>query len=142
MKRFIVTGHLASTAGNFSLNDLPGAGRMDVLCRCVNASFFLSHDFRRDVECYLVLCGEPEPPKTVMFSGEKVRYLSPDERSAGSLIKKPWHYRHAVNSGSRLRGSMSEKGAWDRCSTSLNVLSLPNQDRISDLQKTFPKRTS
>jgi Uncharacterized conserved protein len=88
MKRFIVTGHLASTAGNFSLNDLPGAGRMDVLCRCVNASFFLSHDFRRDVECYLVLCGEPEPPKTVMFSGEKVRYLSPDERSAGSLIKK------------------------------------------------------
>jgi len=61
---------------------------MDVLCRCVNASFFLSHEFRRDVECYLVLLGEPDSPKTIRFSGEHLRYLSPDERSAGSLIKK------------------------------------------------------
>jgi tRNA (pseudouridine54-N1)-methyltransferase len=89
MIRFIVLGHLARTSGDFSLNDMPGAaGRMDVLCRCVNSSLFLSHDLRRDVECYLVLMGDPEPPKTVLFSGEKVRYLSPDERSAGSLIKK------------------------------------------------------
>ena len=61
---------------------------MDVLCRCVNSSLFLSHDLRRDVECYLVLQGEPDPPKTILFSGERVRYLNPDERSAGSLIKK------------------------------------------------------
>jgi tRNA (pseudouridine54-N1)-methyltransferase len=89
MIRFVVLGHLARTSGDFSLNDMPGgAGRMDVLCRCVNSSLFLSHDLRRDVECYLVLLGDPEPPKTVLFSGEKVRYLSPDERSAGTLIKK------------------------------------------------------
>ncbi len=89
MKRFAVVGHLARTAGDFSLNDLPGsAGRMDVLCRCVNAAFFLSHDLRRDVACYLVLCGEPDPPKTLLFRGAELRYLSPDERSAGSLIKK------------------------------------------------------
>jgi tRNA (pseudouridine54-N1)-methyltransferase len=61
---------------------------MDVLCRCVNASFFLSHDLRRDVECYLVLCGEPAGPKTVKLSGSTIRSLSPDERSAGALIKK------------------------------------------------------
>jgi tRNA (pseudouridine54-N1)-methyltransferase len=61
---------------------------MDVLCRCVNASLFLSHDLRRDVECYIVLCGEPAGPKTVKFSGGSVRSLSPDERSAGALIKK------------------------------------------------------
>ncbi|MDD3070206.1 MAG: tRNA (pseudouridine(54)-N(1))-methyltransferase TrmY, partial [Methanoculleus horonobensis] len=60
MKRFAVVGHLAVTSGTFSLNDLPGSGgRMDVLCRSVNSAFFLSHDLRRDVECYLVLCGEP-----------------------------------------------------------------------------------
>ncbi len=89
MKRFIVIGHKALTSGDFSLNDMPGsAGRMDVLCRCVNSSLFLSHDLRRDVECYLVLLGEPNPPKTILFSGERVRYLNPDERSAGSLIKK------------------------------------------------------
>ncbi|MCU0632321.1 MAG: tRNA (pseudouridine(54)-N(1))-methyltransferase TrmY [Methanolinea sp.] len=89
MLRIAVVGHLARTAGDYNLSDMPGgAGRMDVLCRCINASFFLSHEFRRDVECYLVLLGEPDPPKTIRFSGERVRYLSPDERSAGSLIKK------------------------------------------------------
>jgi tRNA (pseudouridine54-N1)-methyltransferase len=61
---------------------------MDILCRCVNASLFLSHDIRRDIECYLVLCGGPVPRRTVRFSGNLVRSLSPDERSAGALIKK------------------------------------------------------
>ncbi|MCX6694242.1 MAG: tRNA (pseudouridine(54)-N(1))-methyltransferase TrmY [Methanomicrobiales archaeon] len=89
MPVFAIIGHTARTDGSFSLNDLPGgAGRMDILCRCVNTSLFLSHDLRRDVACYLVLQGDPDPPKTVFFSGEAVRYLSPDERSAGSLIKK------------------------------------------------------
>ncbi len=89
MTSFAIIGHLARTDGGFSLNDLPGSGgRMDVLCRCVNAGLFLSHDLRRDVDCYLILCGEPAGPKTVKFSGEQVRSLSPDERSAGALIKK------------------------------------------------------
>jgi tRNA (pseudouridine54-N1)-methyltransferase len=89
MKRFCVAGHTARTAGDFSLNDMPGAaGRMDVLCRCINSAFFLSHDLRRDVECYLVLLGEPDPPRTLRFSGTGLKYLNPDERSAGSLIKK------------------------------------------------------
>jgi tRNA (pseudouridine54-N1)-methyltransferase len=89
MRRFLIIGHKAPTAGEFSLNDLPGsAGRLDVLCRSVNSCFFLSHEFRRDVECFLLLLGEPNPPKTIMISGEEARYLNPDERSAGSLIKK------------------------------------------------------
>jgi tRNA (pseudouridine54-N1)-methyltransferase len=61
---------------------------MDVLCRCVTASLFLSHGMRRDVEVFLVLLGPPDPPATVLFSGEKVRYLNPDERSSASLIQK------------------------------------------------------
>lgn len=89
MLRFAVLGHLATTSGKFSLSDMPGgAGRMDILCRCVNASLFLSHGMRRDVEVYLVLLGPPDPPKTVLFPGKTVRYLSPDERSSGSLIQK------------------------------------------------------
>lgn len=88
MTSFAIVGHLARTDGEFSLNDLPGAGRMDVLCRCVNASLFLSHDLRRDVECSLVLLGGPKAPKIVLFRGNGLRSLSPDERSAGALIKK------------------------------------------------------
>ena len=42
---------------------------MDVLCRCINSSFFLSHDLRRNTECYLILEGG-EPHKTLRFSGE------------------------------------------------------------------------
>ncbi len=88
MKDFMIIGHKAVT-GTFSLNDLPGAaGRMDILCRCVNASLFLSHDLRRDVRVFLIMKGEPSPPKLIRFDGSTIRYLSPDERSAASLIKK------------------------------------------------------
>lgn len=87
MKAFVIIGHKAVTAP-FSLNDLPGAaGRMDILCRCVNAALFLSHDLRRDVHLYLVLKGGSQP-KLIRFDGSEVKYLSPDERSAASLIKK------------------------------------------------------
>ncbi len=61
---------------------------MDIIARCINASLFLSHDLRRDVEIFAVLLGEPSPPITIKFSGEHVRYLSPDERSPAALIKK------------------------------------------------------
>ena len=89
MTVFAIVGHLARTDGAFSLNDCAGgAGRMDVLCRCVNASLTLSHGLRRDVECSLVLLGQPVPPKTVRFSGSTVRSLNPDERSPAALIKK------------------------------------------------------
>ena len=89
MRTFVIVGHKAVTSPKFSLNDLPGgAGRMDIVARCINASLFLSHDLRRDVDTYAVLLGEPRPPVTVRFDGEKVRYLSPDERSAAALIKK------------------------------------------------------
>lgn len=60
---------------------------MDVMCRCINTSFFLSHDLRRNTECYLILNGG-DTPKTLRFSGETIRSLNPDERSAGALIKK------------------------------------------------------
>lgn len=102
MIRIAVIGHTARTAGDFSLSDLPGgAGRMDVLCRCVNASLFLSHGMRRDVECYLVLRGPPGPDKIIRFSGAHLRSLNPDERSAGSLIRKAL----SIPAGSEFRES-------------------------------------
>jgi len=88
MLRFAVIGHKATTDPSFSLNDMPGgAGRLDIMCRCINTSFFLSHDLRRDVECFLILKGGSSE-KTLQFSGETIRSLNPDERSAGALIKK------------------------------------------------------
>lgn len=88
MRRFVVVGHRAITSSKFNLNDLCGsAGRLDVLLRCINSAFFLSHDLRRDVELYLILRGEPDPPKAIKLIGNELRYLNPDERSTGALLR-------------------------------------------------------
>jgi tRNA (pseudouridine54-N1)-methyltransferase len=88
MIRFVVAGHRAYTTADFKLDDIAGgAGRLDVLVRCVNSSFFLSHALRQDAELYLVLMGGTDAPKTIRFSGKELRYLNPDERSTSSLIR-------------------------------------------------------
>lgn len=88
MRYFVITGHKAVTTGDFKLDDIAGgAGRLDILVRCVNSAFFLSHDLRKDVEIYLVLEGGDDAPKTVIFKGSELRYLNPDERSTASLIR-------------------------------------------------------
>lgn len=88
MRYFVVVGHKAATTGDFKLDDIAGgAGRLDILVRCVNSAFFLSHEIRRDTELYLVLQGGNDAPKTVRLSGDALRYLNPDERSTSSLIR-------------------------------------------------------
>jgi len=84
MRQFVVLGHDAPTAPDFALDDLAGgAGRLDVLCRCVTAAFFLSHDIRDDVRVHLVLRDE----YTVTFEGPDLRRLNPDERSTAALVR-------------------------------------------------------
>lgn len=88
MKRFVVVGHKAATSGDFKLDDMAGgAGRLDILLRCINSALFLSHGIRRDTEILLVLQGEPDPPRTIRINGSEVRYLNPDERSTGALLR-------------------------------------------------------
>ncbi|SDM54034.1 tRNA (pseudouridine54-N1)-methyltransferase [Halogranum gelatinilyticum] len=85
MRQFIVLGHDVPTEPDFSLDDIAGgAGRLDVLCRCVNSAFFLSHAIREDVRVHLVLGDE----LTVRFEGSDLRRLNPDERSTSALIRK------------------------------------------------------
>ncbi|RLI89808.1 MAG: tRNA (pseudouridine(54)-N(1))-methyltransferase TrmY [Archaeoglobales archaeon] len=87
MRAFLIIGNKAVTKP-FNLNDLPGAGRMDILCRCVAQALFISHGIRRDVEVYLLLLGEPEPPKAVLIKGSEVKYMAPDERNIGGILRK------------------------------------------------------
>ena len=88
MIRFVILGHRAHTTADFKLEDIcGGAGRLDILTRCVNSAFFLSHDLRKDVELYLLMLGGEDAPKLIRFSGEEIRYLNPDERSTASLIR-------------------------------------------------------
>jgi tRNA (pseudouridine54-N1)-methyltransferase len=85
MRQFVVLGHDAPTTPDFSLDDLAGdAGRLDVLCRCVNAAVFLSHGIRDDVEVYLVLRDEV----TVRVDSRDLQYMNPDERNIAGLLKQ------------------------------------------------------
>jgi tRNA (pseudouridine54-N1)-methyltransferase len=85
MRQFLVIGHDAPTTPSFELDDIAGgAGRLDVLCRCVNSAFFLSHDIRESVRVHLVLGDE----FTVRFEGSELRRLNPDERSTAALIRR------------------------------------------------------
>lgn len=83
MRQFIVVGQNAPTTDEFALDALPGAGRLDLLARCVIASLLLSHGIREDVRTFLVLGDE----FTVRFEGRELRGLHPDERSTAALIK-------------------------------------------------------
>ncbi len=104
MRYFVITGHKAVTTGDFKLDDIAGgAGRLDILVRCVNSAFFLSHDLRKDVEIYLVLEGGEDAPKTVIFKGSDLRYLNPDERSTSSLIRNALLKK--VQQGEEIRSS-------------------------------------
>ncbi len=85
---FLIVGNKAVTKP-FSLNDLAGsAGRMDILCRFVAQALFISHGIRKNVEVYLLLLGEPEPPKAIKIVGKEVKTMAPDERNIAGLIRK------------------------------------------------------
>ncbi|MEC9478543.1 MAG: tRNA (pseudouridine(54)-N(1))-methyltransferase TrmY [Candidatus Thermoplasmatota archaeon] len=81
-------GHLAPSSGKLNLNDLAGdSGRMDVLVRAVNAALFVSHGIRRDTDITLHLCGGPGPDRRILFNGETLSGVRPDERSIAGQIK-------------------------------------------------------
>ena len=85
MRQFVVVAHDAPLDPGFSLDDLAsGAGRLDLLCRCLNAAFLTSHGLREDVRTYLVI----RDSATVRFEGTELRNLHPDERSTAALIRK------------------------------------------------------
>lgn len=83
MRQFIVVARSGPTTDDFSLDDLPAAGRADLLARCVTASLLLSHGLREAVRTHLVLGDE----FTVRFEGSDLRGLHPDERSTAALIR-------------------------------------------------------
>ncbi len=121
LRRYVVLGHRAITSADFKLDDLCGStGRLDILLRCVNSSFFLSHGIRKDVEISLLLLGEPNPPKTVRIDGSEVKYLNPDERSTAALI----------------RNALLQKGEGERkCSPGIYVSERSYSEVLSNVSK-------
>jgi tRNA (pseudouridine54-N1)-methyltransferase len=82
---FVFVAHEAPTDADFSLNDLPGAGRMDLLCRCINAALLTSHGIREGTTAHIVIHSDVDV--TVRFVGDEIRGLNPDERSIAGLVR-------------------------------------------------------
>jgi tRNA (pseudouridine54-N1)-methyltransferase len=89
MRRFVILGQSAVADADFSIEDIPGtSGRLDVLLRCLRAGLMFSHGIRQDTIVYLCLLGGPRGPRTLRFEGATARFLRPDERNLGALVRK------------------------------------------------------
>jgi len=83
MRQFLVLAHEAPTTPDFSLDDLPGEGRLDLLARCVTSALLRSHGIREESRLYLLLGGE----YALRVEGSEVQGLNPDERSTAARIR-------------------------------------------------------
>lgn len=115
-RAFVVVGHTQPTTPDFTLNDLPGgAGRLDVLARCVTSAFCVSHGLRTDVEVFLAV----RDRVVIRFEGAHLKRLNPDERSTAALIK---HALAALRAGQRAGWARSTPGVSARFGTLKSVL--------------------
>ena len=84
MRHFIYFSGKAVTTGNFK--DLMKAGRMDIAIHVIIASFFLSHETRKDVKLHLIFYGMPDPPKHIEIQIKEGLNIS--KKDVANLIKK------------------------------------------------------
>jgi len=93
MRHFIYFSKNARTSGNFDINNLMKAGRMDIACQIVLMAFFVSHHIREDVRLHLIFNGPPDAPKHIeMFPGknlgEEKNKIDISKKDVANLIKK------------------------------------------------------
>lgn len=86
MRNFVYFSASARTSGNFDVNNLMDAGRMDIAMHVVINAFFLSHSLRDDVSLHLVFYGMPDPPKHIEIHVNENSSMS--KKNVAGLIKK------------------------------------------------------
>ena len=88
MREFILRARKAPTAATFSLDNLPGAGHMEVVASCVSNAIFFSNHIREATTINIVMEGGPEPPKNLRIDSSILGSLDGfDERSIAKMIK-------------------------------------------------------
>ncbi|MEK6904361.1 MAG: hypothetical protein AABW87_02090 [Nanoarchaeota archaeon] len=86
MRTFVYFSSTARTSGNFPVDRLMDAGRMDIAIHMVINAFFLSHSLRDNVVLHLVFYGAPDPPKHIEIHVNQETGLS--KKDVANLIKK------------------------------------------------------
>ncbi|MBH33578.1 MAG: hypothetical protein CMB75_04190 [Euryarchaeota archaeon] len=143
MRRFAIIGSRAPPSSPFNLDDLPGSGRIDVLCRNIGACLLLSHGIRKDVEVVVHLLGGQGKPRRIRFLGSDITGLRADERSIAGKMRKVvveplppvGTWKHISNglahSGGDLSTTITE---WQRNSVEVCVLDI-NGDSLGDIHE-------
>lgn len=85
MRHFIIISNTVDTSASLSINSLTAFGRLDVICRCVTASFYLSDGFRKNVTLSIIFL---KTGKIMQIQGEEVRGINPDERAIAGVLRK------------------------------------------------------
>ena len=93
------------TSSNFSI--LRRAGRLDVVCECIVASFFMSHGIRRTVGFQAFLYGPPVPPVHIEVNGRYLRDVRTDQATWKEILRK-------ILSGKEHPGIHSEKQSFEK----------------------------
>jgi len=94
MREFVYYSKNARTSGNFDVNNLMKAGRIDIACQVIIMSFFVSHHTREDVKLHLVFNGGPDPVKHLEmspgtnFMGDDEKRIDISKKDVAGLIKK------------------------------------------------------
>jgi tRNA (pseudouridine54-N1)-methyltransferase len=86
MREFVYFSQSARTSGNFDVNDLMKAGRMDIAIHSFIQGVFLSHGFRKDMKFHFIFYGMPDPPKHIEIQVKDDLEIS--KKDVGNLIKK------------------------------------------------------
>jgi len=86
MRHFVYFSKNAQTSGNFDLNNLMKAGRIDIAIHSLIQGIFLSHSVREDVKFHFIFYGMPDPPKHIEIQVKDESEIS--KKDVGNLIKK------------------------------------------------------
>jgi len=86
MRTFVYFSSTARTSGNFPVDRLMDAGRIDIAIHVIINAFFLSHSIRDDVVLHLVFYGAPDPPKHIEIRVNEETKVS--KKDVANLIKK------------------------------------------------------
>jgi tRNA (pseudouridine54-N1)-methyltransferase len=88
MRTFIILALHAPTTPFFDLSHLPDAGKLDVVCRVISNSLWVSSGPRKDTIVHAVLNGAPSAPKTITFTGSELHEFCFDEKGLALEIQR------------------------------------------------------
>ena len=89
MRDFILRARKGPSTPDFSSDDLPSAGHLEIVCHCIANALFYSLQLRDDVRVHIALDGPAAPPKVVRIESEGLGSLDGfDERALAAVLSR------------------------------------------------------